>query len=161
MLGLTILTLPTLVQAKNHKKTAHYSKSSTQAVQYTKQPSSQSSEIKCLADNIYHEAKGEGMLGWKAVGHVTMNRVKSGKFANNVCGVVYQKKQFSWVGKKKRASQSNYTYQEISELAKEIYNNHENMNDITKGSIYFHASYVKPRWKLTKRIRIGKHIFYS
>jgi N-acetylmuramoyl-L-alanine amidase len=55
--------------------------------------------IDCLTDNLYHEARGEGEKGMIAVANVTLNRVKSGKFPNDVCKVVYQPNQFSWVGR--------------------------------------------------------------
>ena len=57
-------------------------------------------ELTCLAENIYHEAAGESLAGKMAVGLVTLNRVRSGKFAKTVCGVVNQRVggscQFSW-----------------------------------------------------------------
>ena len=61
-------------------------------------------EVNCLAQNIYYEAAKESYEGKLAVAQVTLNRVNSGKFANNVCGVVKQKDkingvmicQFSW-----------------------------------------------------------------
>ena len=61
-------------------------------------------EVECLAQNIYFEAAKESFEGKLAVAQVTLNRVNSGKFANNVCGVVKQKDkingvmicQFSW-----------------------------------------------------------------
>ena len=55
--------------------------------------------IDCLTDNLYHEARGEGEKGMIAVANVTLNRVNSGKFPNDVCKVVYQPNQFSWVGR--------------------------------------------------------------
>src|SRR6185312_988713 len=45
---------------------------------------------KCLADAIYFEARGEPIRGQMAVAQVVMNRVFSGRYPNNVCGVVYQ-----------------------------------------------------------------------
>ena len=54
-------------------------------------------EVVCLAENIYHEARGEGIEGMLAVGHVTMNRVESSRFPDTVCGVVRQTKYIkSW-----------------------------------------------------------------
>lgn len=50
----------------------------------------------CLARNIYFEARGEGSRGQYAVAAVTMNRVRDKRWSDGVCGVVYQKKQFSW-----------------------------------------------------------------
>ena len=61
-------------------------------------------ELDCLTRNIYWEAANEPFEGKVGVAQVTLNRVESGKFANSVCAVVYQKNvfyekvvcQFSW-----------------------------------------------------------------
>src|SRR6202007_2378317 len=45
---------------------------------------------KCLADAVYFEARGEPLKGQQAVAQVVMNRVFSGYYPNDVCGVVYQ-----------------------------------------------------------------------
>ena len=45
---------------------------------------------KCLADAVYFEARGEPVRGQEAVAQVVMNRVFSGFYPDNVCGVVYQ-----------------------------------------------------------------------
>ena len=50
----------------------------------------------CLARNIYFEARGEGSRGQYAVAAVTLNRVREKRWPDGICGVVYQKKQFSW-----------------------------------------------------------------
>ena len=50
----------------------------------------------CLALNVYFEARSEPMIAQFAVAQVTMNRVASEKYPDNVCDVVWQKKQFSW-----------------------------------------------------------------
>ena len=42
-----------------------------------------------------------------------------------------------------------------------VYANYENLRDITKGALYYHADYVNPRWKLEKTTVIGRHIFYK
>ena len=65
-------------------------------------------EKKCLTENIYFEARGQGQAGWLAVAQVTLNRVEDRRFPNTVCEVVKQgltyasgqpirnKCQFSW-----------------------------------------------------------------
>jgi hypothetical protein len=50
----------------------------------------------CLARNIYFEARGEGLRSQFAVAAVTLNRARDRRWADGICGVVYQKKQFSW-----------------------------------------------------------------
>jgi len=53
-------------------------------------PNSVHQEMMCLAENIYFEARAEGIEGKAAVANVTRNRVVSAKFPNSYCGVVYQ-----------------------------------------------------------------------
>lgn len=53
-------------------------------------------EFLCAALAIYHESKGETKLGMDAVGSVVKNRVHDPRFPKTVCGVVWQKSQFSW-----------------------------------------------------------------
>ena len=48
------------------------------------------SQIKCMAQNIYFEARAESMLGKTAVGWVTMNRVEDKRWPGTVCNVVHQ-----------------------------------------------------------------------
>jgi N-acetylmuramoyl-L-alanine amidase len=60
-------------------------------------------EIRCMSMNLYHEARGESNLGLGGVMTVVLNRVKSGKWANNVCDVIWQPYQFSWtIGKDRK-----------------------------------------------------------
>ncbi len=47
-------------------------------------------EIYCLAENVYHEARGEPNIGKQAVAHVVLNRVIRNDFPNTVCKVVKQ-----------------------------------------------------------------------
>jgi N-acetylmuramoyl-L-alanine amidase len=53
-------------------------------------------QLRCLAQNVYHEARGEQEAGQLAVAAVTLNRVRSPSYPNTVCSVVWQPWQFSW-----------------------------------------------------------------
>ena len=48
------------------------------------------SEVSCLADNVYFEARNQGTAGWAAVIAVTLNRVDDNRFPDTVCEVVKQ-----------------------------------------------------------------------
>lgn len=48
------------------------------------------SEVQCLAENIYFEARAESFSGKAAVGNVTRNRVNDKRWPNTYCGVVTQ-----------------------------------------------------------------------
>jgi len=60
-----------------------------------------SEAVMCLALAIYHEARGEPLVGQMAVAEVVMNRVAHPRWANEVCKVVKRRSQFSfyWDGK--------------------------------------------------------------
>ena len=130
-----------------------------------------SKQIECLARNMYFEAKNEPDEGIKAVGFVTMNRVADESFPKTICGVVYQKInkvcQFSWVclPKKHLVIKDQEQYNCIYEMAKVIASGHSGISvyDPSRGSLFFHATYVSPSWKakLKRRVKIGGHIFYT
>jgi spore germination cell wall hydrolase CwlJ-like protein len=45
-------------------------------------------DVHCLAQNIYHEARGEPMAGKLAVGHVVLNRMADRRFPQLACSVI-------------------------------------------------------------------------
>lgn len=127
-------------------------------------------QVTCLAENIYFEAANEPLEGKKAVAFVTLNRVRTGNYADSICDVVYQKTngtcQFSWYCEKKFTDRrltikDSQLYNEIRELATNIVINHDKQEDVTNGATYYHADYVNPGWKMEKVDKIGRHIFYK
>lgn len=50
----------------------------------------------CHAVNLFYEARGESLAGQRWVLDVVMNRVESPRWPDDVCGVITQRKQFSW-----------------------------------------------------------------
>jgi spore germination cell wall hydrolase CwlJ-like protein len=50
----------------------------------------------CLAAAIYHEAKGESVMGQGMVAAVILNRVDQSKWPDTICDVVKQPKQFTF-----------------------------------------------------------------
>lgn len=137
--------------------------------------SSEQTEVRCLADNIYFEAAHESTRGKIAVAFVTINRTKDANYPSSICDVVTQKRngtcQFSWYCMSKHKSQfdsgemlkrDDEEYFKILELASYVYAKRDTLDDPTNGALFYHADYVKPDWKNLKRTaRIGKHIFYN
>jgi spore germination cell wall hydrolase CwlJ-like protein len=127
-------------------------------------------QLDCLAINIYREAGYEPFEGKVAVAQVTMNRVKDGRFGKDVCGVVYQKNvvmekvvcQFSWAcdAVHKNRPIGKAAYNESYEVAKKVLLEGFRL-DVLKDALYYHATYVNPRWQLDKIGQIGQHIFYK
>jgi len=127
-------------------------------------------QLECLTRNIYHEAATEPFEGKVAVAQVTMNRVESGRFGRDVCGVVYQKNiimekivcQFSWTCDGISQVKPIYAaqYRESEEVAKRVLFEGFRLPSIEK-ALYYHADYVNPGWQLPRIEKIGRHIFYG
>lgn len=52
--------------------------------------SGHSPDVHCLAQNIYHEARGEPMVGKVAVAHVVLNRAADRRWPARICSVIKQ-----------------------------------------------------------------------
>lgn len=53
------------------------------------------SDLECMERAMYFESNRSSREGMIAVGNVVMNRVRSDRFPDTVCGVVAQKNQFA------------------------------------------------------------------
>ena len=131
-------------------------------------PRSAESEEHCLAQAIYFEARSEPEEGMAAVAQVVLNRVKSGLYADSVCGVVFQNShrykacQFSFTceGKSLRVTELGY-WQTALRIAREVTEGKTWLADVG-GATHYHANYVRPNWAahLKRMDKIGHHIFY-
>ena len=54
-------------------------------------------DVACMALAVYFEARSESYIGKMFVAETIMNRVDSKRYKNNVCDVVFQYKQFSFL----------------------------------------------------------------
>ncbi len=127
-------------------------------------------DLHCLALNIYHEARGEPHEGQLAVAYVTMNRMVSHRYPNSVCGVVWQRKQFSWThdGRSDRPRDKR-AWRRSQRIASYIYNNYfrfmqitKGAMDVTRGALYYYAPRLaNPKWAKFKvaTAQIGAHLF--
>jgi spore germination cell wall hydrolase CwlJ-like protein len=118
----------------------------------------------CLALNVYFESRGESKIGQEFVAWVTLNRVTSDKFPNNVCDVVWEDKQFSWTHDGKSDKPKDQEAWSIAQqIAGQVIDTYGVESDPTEGAIFFHSDYVNPYWtdKVTKVVQIDNHIFYK
>lgn len=123
---------------------------------------------KCLTDAIYFEARGEPVRGQIAVAQVVMNRVFSGYYPNNVCGVVYQNAhrrlrcQFTFAcdGIPDRVREPD-AWERAQEIARETLDGKLWLDDVGKAT-HYHAYWVHPRWvrEMSRFRKIGVHTFY-
>jgi spore germination cell wall hydrolase CwlJ-like protein len=127
-------------------------------------------QLECLTRNIYWESASEPFEGKVAVAQVTINRVESGRFAPDICGVVYQKNiiqervvcQFSWMcdGSSKVKPIYPAQWKESEEVAKKVLLEGFRLPSM-KNAMYFHADYIKPQWGKPQVGKFGRHIFYA
>ena len=124
----------------------------------------ESSELYCMAQNIYFEARNQSRAGMVAVARVVMNRVKNKGWPNSVCEVVRQRMQFSWYwdGVNDQPNKKSKAWKMAVEVASEVmYGNV--VKDGLDEAFHYHADYVNPKWA-KKKVMIAKiddHIFYG
>lgn len=127
--------------------------------------------LKCLALNVYFEARGEPEAGQYAVAEVTMNRVASRHYPNTVCGVVYQKNwdplrkryvsAFSWTEFASLPAPSGPQWEQALKISEDVY--YRRRPPQLAGVLHYHADHVAPSWsrEMTLVATIGNHLFYK
>jgi spore germination cell wall hydrolase CwlJ-like protein len=129
-----------------------------------------SSESQCLAEAMYHEARGEGVDGQKAVAEVVLQRTRNRNFGNTVCQVVFEgiepgrlDCQFSFAcdGSRNRPREE-AIWRRTKLLAEKIMTGEVKLADRTQRAIFYHSVEVRPYWsaRMLKTVQIGNHIFY-
>ena len=124
-------------------------------------------DLKCLTRALYHEARGEGEQGMRAVAEVVLNRAENGRFPDTVCAVVEQGAgngrgcQFSFVcdgSERRRLEQRAWSRAHL--LARDMLNGAPRR--LTDGATHFHAVRVSPNWSRVYEMtaQIGSHRFY-
>jgi spore germination cell wall hydrolase CwlJ-like protein len=117
-------------------------------------------DLECLVRNVYHESRGESAIGQAAVAHVTLNRVRSPAYPDSVCGVVWQRDQFSWTndGKSDRMMDLDAIGKAV-DIA--LAASRGKIEDPTGGALhYFAHRKARPNWaKDSYRFILGQHTF--
>ena len=123
----------------------------------------QKSELKCLVDNAYYEARGEGVVGMLLVTKVVINRAVASK--TSYCSVVYKRKQFSWTENTYLRTISKKDRDAIEVLILDLVNgdlNHVIPKQLLN-AVFYHNTSVQPYWTTSVK-RLGSwnnHVFYS
>jgi N-acetylmuramoyl-L-alanine amidase len=126
-------------------------------------------DLRCLAENIYFEARGEPLPGQYAVAEVTLNRVASRYFPETICEVVHEKRwdplrrrqvaAFSWT-ELEWPRPRGPAWEQAQAVALAVYDRmHQSQ---VPGALFYHATYIKPSWARQKKrvAKIGNHVFY-
>jgi len=128
----------------------------------------------CLAQAIYHEARGESREGQLAVANVIINRAMSKKYPSTICGVVFQnadkgryKCQFTFacdgrsdLGRERSAWNRSI---KLAEDAFYEFQRGERPGVVPASVLFYHTTAVAPKWSHTfnRVAAIGSHVFYS
>lgn len=112
----------------------------------------------CMAEAVYHEARGEPLVGQIAVANVVGNRMTAtGKSA---CAVVYEPGQFSWTRRAPAVSPTSKEWETASHIAARALS--DGIVDQTFGARHFYEyRRVNPKWAsgMVRTRTIGVHAF--
>jgi len=132
-----------------------------------KPPATGGADFKCLSEALYFEARGETVKGQFAVAEVIMNRVRSSRFPNSVCGVVNQgtgrkyQCQFTYTcDGLAEAIGDRQAYARVGKVARAVLDGVA--KPLTGGATHYHTTAVRPAWARVyhRTARIGTHVFY-
>jgi N-acetylmuramoyl-L-alanine amidase len=117
-------------------------------------------DLFCMVQNVYHESRGESLIGQAVVAHVTLNRVRAPAYPDTVCGVVRQKGQFSWTeeGRSDRMTDLDAIGKAVDIALAAA---RGKIKDPTGGALHYYAhDKVRPRWSSRGyRLIVGEHTF--
>jgi spore germination cell wall hydrolase CwlJ-like protein len=170
MLGLPLLFITGIV-CFAYMQTTSTQPAEAQIVQReAKRALRRESDLQCLAENIYFEARGEPLAGQYAVAEVTLNRTRAQHFPHTVCAVVHQMRwdpnrkrtvaDFSWTELGALSADDGPAWKRSMDVATAVY---DDLHDpIAPGALFYHATRVRPGWAKTRTAitTIGNHVFY-
>jgi spore germination cell wall hydrolase CwlJ-like protein len=125
--------------------------------------STDSREQDCLAKAVYFEARGESLEGQLAVAEVVINRAGSGRYPADLCSVITQPWQFSFIRKGRFPTPDFGSVSWRNAVAVAKIAQGKLADRLPSDVLWYHADYVSPSWgkRLTRQAKIGLHIFYS
>lgn len=126
-----------------------------------------STDLECLAEALYFEARGESVPGQFAVAEVILNRAASTLYPDDVCAVIAQgtgrkyQCQFTYTcdGHPERIHEPR-AWSQVRKVAHLALNGA--VAPLTKGATHYHTRSVNPSWAraFPRTATIGVHHFY-
>jgi spore germination cell wall hydrolase CwlJ-like protein len=119
----------------------------------------------CLAQAMYHEARGEGRVGMEAVAFVIYNRTQQPYWPHDICSVVFQRHQFTFTSRHYTIRQRD-AYDNAIIIANNLLSGgFEHQNSPCKDATYFDSlAHKKKRGYSNGRqfiTTIGHHHFFK
>ena len=117
-------------------------------------------DIGCYAAAVYHESNTQSLQEKLGVLNVVRNRLKSGRWGNNVCSVVYSSGQFIGVTDPTHDDVDTKAFLETELLVLDTIVFHKYANPVAD-ALYFHDDSIKTMagWG-KKKVKIGRMVFY-
>lgn len=118
---------------------------------------SMSAALLCLSMAVYHESRGQPLIGQQAVAWVVLNRTRSSDYPADICSVVTQDAQFSFQWDHPRNTKA-------WELAVRIADDamRGRSFDPTSGALHYARSDIRRPWmEGMVGMAIGDHIFWK
>jgi spore germination cell wall hydrolase CwlJ-like protein len=125
------------------------------------------SDLECLTQAIYYEARGEPIEGQIAVAQVVLNRARQPARPKSICQVVFEGAprpgcQFSFAceGDRQAGPVRRELWQQTQALAGSVLAG-QYQGNLT--ATHYHADYVQPLWarQMQRLGQIGRHIFFA
>ena len=135
--------------------------------EYTQAFIAEAREVRCLADALYHEVRGEKLKDRVLMAEVILNRVDHPKYPKTICGVVHQRGQFQWVRFENEPIADEAAYVEAIDLAimiraGAIHRTHRDIlwfyNPEISSARHLHEHWAKVHGR---KFRSGHHVFLA
>lgn len=122
-------------------------------------------DINCMAKVIYHEARGEPLIGQSAVAWVLKNRVNNPRYPNTYCDAAYRPAAFTGLRKRKDYS-NDAAWKQAVRVAILVHQN--DIEDHTNGALYYinpkkvknFPKHLLPQYAV-KTVSLFNHDFYK
>jgi N-acetylmuramoyl-L-alanine amidase len=170
MLGLPILAVAGIVTFAYLHRTSIEPARIEAMQRELKRANRRESDLQCLAENIYFEARGEPLNGQYAVAEVTLNRTRTQNFPHTICAVVHEMRwdpsrrrfvaDFSWTELGGLSPEDGPAWKRAMAVASAAY---DDLHDpIVPGALFYHSISIRPGWARTRTAiaTIGNHVFY-
>ena len=170
MLSLPLIGVASIVYFA-YAQSTHTEPVQAQVVQEeVKRNNRRESDLQCLAENVYFEARGEPMDGQYAVAEVTLNRTRAEHFPHTICAVVHEMRwdagrkryvaDFSWTELGGLSPDDVPSWKRAMAVASSAYDDAH--DPIVPGALFYHSTSVRPGWARgrTALATIGNHVFY-
>lgn len=117
-------------------------------------------DTRCVAEVVYHEARGEPFEGQLAVAAVVVNRTHDPRFPSSICAVVHQPHAFSSLHRQRSTIGDPAAWAWALTVARIALEDRD--SDPTGGATFFDGATSRPPWlrAVVLLVVIGDHAFY-